>query len=319
MAKQRKRNIGKIVWILIFSAVAVLGLHYGVKYFMKSLIYEWTDDAFIEGHVVQISPRVAGHVLKVYVDDNQLVKQGQLLVEIDPADYQAKVAASEASLEASKAQVQQVQADIVAAQAEARRTEIDLRRYQEAVNSVSKQQLDNAKAAADSAAAKYIATTKQASVAQARIAEANSALDQDKLQLSYTKIYAPESGKITKKSVEPGSYISVGQPLLAVVPPKMWVVANYKETQLKQIRPGQEVNIKIDAFPYMRLKGRVDSIQSGTGSRFSLLPPENATGNYVKIVQRVPVKIVIDAQSDELQMLSPGMSVVPSIRVKNEP
>jgi membrane fusion protein (multidrug efflux system) len=139
---------------------------------------------------------------------------------------------------------------------------------------------------------------------------------QAELDLSYTKLYAPAAGRITRKSVEPGNYVQVGQTLFSIVPQPVWVVANFKETQLTHIRPGQPVDIRVDAYPDTAFRGRVDSIQAGSGAAFSLLPPENATGNYVKVVQRVPVKILLDGPPDPAHVLGPGMSVVPTVQVK---
>jgi membrane fusion protein (multidrug efflux system) len=141
-------------------------------------------------------------------------------------------------------------------------------------------------------------------------------VQQAELALSYTRVYAPESGYVTRKAVEPGNFVQTGQPLMALVPDRLWVVANFKETQLRDMRPGQPVTIRVDAFPQLRLRAHVDSIQSGTGARFSLLPTENATGNYVKVVQRVPVKILLDETPPAGYRLGPGMSVVPEVRVK---
>ena len=141
-------------------------------------------------------------------------------------------------------------------------------------------------------------------------------LHQAELQESYTKITAPEAGRVTNKSIEPGDYVQVGQPLFAIVSPKVWVTANFKETQLTDMRPGQPAEIEVDAYPSRSLRGHVDSIQAGSGARFSLLPPENATGNFVKVVQRVPVKIVLDEQPNVQQVLGPGMSAVPDVKVK---
>jgi membrane fusion protein, multidrug efflux system len=166
-------------------------------------------------------------------------------------------------------------------------------------------------------------TTQRVAVSQSQrdsaasdIEQLKAALDLAKLQLSYTKILAPTAGKVTKKSVESGTFVVTGQPLLAIVEPKVWITANFKETQLTHMQPGQKVNIKVDAYPGVQFSGHVDSIQSGTGARFSLLPPENATGNYVKIVQRLPVKIVFDEMPEKKYTLAPGMSVVPEVRVK---
>ena len=146
--------------------------------------------------------------------------------------------------------------------------------------------------------------------------QTRAAVEQAELNLSYTKIYAPEDGTVTKKAVEEGTFVQVGQALMAIVPDEVWVIANFKETQLDAIRPGQPVDIKVDAYPSKTFKGHVDSIQTGTGARFSMMPPENATGNYVKVVQRVPVKIVFDEQPDPQHPIGPGMSVEPEVRVK---
>ena len=156
----------------------------------------------------------------------------------------------------------------------------------------------------------------QASAARAAVAEAQAELHQAELQESYTKITAPEAGRVTNKSIEPGDYVQVGQPLFAIVSPRVWVTANFKETQLTDMRPGQPAKIEVDAYPSRSLRGHVDSIQAGSGARFSLLPPENATGNFVKVVQRVPVKIVLDEQPNVQQVLGPGMSAVPDVKVK---
>ncbi|HEY6043985.1 MAG TPA: HlyD family secretion protein, partial [Nitrosospira sp.] len=156
----------------------------------------------------------------------------------------------------------------------------------------------------------------QAQTATASLESLKAAVDQAELELSYTKIYAPDNGRVTRKSVEEGALVQVGQPLLAVVPGDVWVTANFKESQIGQIRPGQYVEIKIDAYSDKVFKGHVDSIQAGTGSRFSLIPPENATGNYVKVVQRLPVKIVFDERPDPNHLLAPGMSVVPEVKVR---
>jgi membrane fusion protein (multidrug efflux system) len=151
---------------------------------------------------------------------------------------------------------------------------------------------------------------------RAQIEQQRAVVEQAELAVSYTRIYAPESGYITRKSVEPGNFVQPGQPITALVPDRLWVVANFKETQLKHMRPGQPVELKVDAFPQIRLHGRVESIQSGTGARFSLLPAENATGNYVKVVQRVPVKIVLTDAPPAGYMLGPGMSVEPEVKVR---
>ena len=269
---------------------AVIALLAGVFLSMHFAHFESTDDAFIDSHIVPISPKVAGQVQAVHVNDNQTVAAGEPLLEIDPRDYDAKVAEERGKL--------------AAAEAEARRAVADARRYEKIYkqDEISQQQLDHAQATA--------------AAALANLAKERGALQLDELNLSYTKLTAPEAGRITKKSVEPGAYVQVGQTLLMVVPEHVWVTANYKETQLTHMQPGQKVTIKVDAYPGHPFEGHVDSIQSGTGERFSVLPPENATGNYVKVVQRIPVKIMIDTPPDPAFRLAPGMSVVPSVRVK---
>jgi membrane fusion protein (multidrug efflux system) len=242
-----------------------------------------TDDAFIDAHVVPVSSRVAGHVASVAAEDNREVAAGDVLVVIDPRDFQTALDSARAKEDSAAAEATRADADYARAKALFARDE------------VSRQQLDHAQAA--SLAAK-------GSLEQARAARRQAELD-----LSYTTVTAPEAGRVTRKSVEAGSYVSVGQPMLALVPKTVWVTANFKETQLTRVRPGQKAEIRVDAYPGKVLTGRVDSIQAGTGARFSLLPPENATGNFVKVVQRVPVKITLDAGSDADGRLSPGLSV----------
>jgi membrane fusion protein (multidrug efflux system) len=285
-----KSSTKKRWWMALGGAAALAALVAAVPAVHFAFTHESTDDAFIDGHIITIAPEVAGLVTAVHVEDNQLVQAGDPLLEIDPRDYQAKVAEQRGKL--------------AAAEAEARRAVADAVRYEQVYkhDELSRQQLDNARAAAAGA--------------EATVAKERGALDQDELNLSHTRIAAPQTGRVTRKSVEAGSYVPVGQALLSIVPEKIWVTANFKETQLTHMHPGQKVELKVDAYPGRKLEGHVDSIQSGTGERFSLLPPENATGNYVKVVQRVPVKIQIDTPADPSRVLAPGMSVVPSVDVR---
>lgn len=289
--KERSGNPAARKRALWIAGVVVLGgIVAGFFVYLHERHFESTDDAFIDGHIIPISARVAGNVLTVNVDDNQTVKAGETLVEIDPADYRAKLA--------------EMRAKVLAADAEAKRSTLDVTRYQELYkhDEITRQQLDNAVA--------------QAASEKAAVEQQTAVLKQAELNLSYTTIVAPEDGRVTRKTVEAGSYVQVGQTLLSLVPKEVWIVANFKETQLTYMRPGQPVTLHADAYPDHDFHGHVDSIQSGTGARFSLLPPENATGNYVKVVQRVPVKIVLDDPADAHFLLAPGMSVVPRVRVR---
>ena len=426
--------------VLAAAGLVVVGLIVGIYYYLYAISHESTDDAFIDGHIIAISPRVSGHVAKVYVTDNQQVAAGDLLVELDPRDFKARLDAAQAALNAAeaarrsrdidvrlttitstagldeaeqavaaakamvqnaqalaaaakgqqgeaqaqvafaKAALDQAQAETLAVEAKYKQAALDLKRYQEMArsNTISPQQLDHAvtderMAAADLNAAKSKVATQQSllkraeaalkaaednvhqaqaqvSARQAQLEQANARLtsaqsapvqvaqsssraegskadaekaraevEQAALNLSYTRIYAPAAGHVTKKNVEPGVFVQVGQSLMAIVPPKVWVTANFKETQLTHMRPGQPAQISVDTYPNQTFHGRVESIQRGTGARFSLLPPENATGNFVKVVQRIPVKIVFDRPEELAKyLLVPGMSVVPEVNVKAE-
>jgi membrane fusion protein (multidrug efflux system) len=415
------------------GALALVGV--GTLY-ANSLGYESTDDAFVEGHVTALSPKVSGHVVAVNFDDNATVTSGQVLVEIDRRDFETRLADARAALEAAdatlrnanasfeltrvraeakvvqsragletakssvetarallegsrsrfeqtkaaiesaKASLEQARDEVPAAESDVTRTTLDQTRYEEAIatRSVSRQDLERVTADARSARSHLAAFRSRVRAAEAQLREAESArqnaqdsivqaqsqvkesesrvhdaeavlvsaeaapheietsrastlkaaADRDRalaqvrqaeLDLSYTTIRAPESGQIAKKSVELGAYVQVGQALLALVPKDMWVVANFKETQLTHMRPGQKAEIRIDAYPGRSFKGHLDSVQVGTGARFSLLPPENATGNYVKVVQRVPVKLVFDEATDGI-VLAPGMSVEPEVLLR---
>jgi membrane fusion protein, multidrug efflux system len=281
---RRRRVIGVAAIVLV--ALVVIGL----RYWLFARSHESTDNAFVEARVVQISPKIAGYVQDVAVNDNQRVKAGDGLVQLDARDYAAMV-------EQARAQLRAADVAATAAADDARRAEALFAR-----GLIARQELDHAQAQARSTAAQRDA--------------ARQALAEAELRLSYTTLRAPEAGRVTRKTVEEGQFVQPGQALLAVVTDDLWVVANFKETQLADIRPGQPVDIKVDAYPGKVFRGHVDSIQAGTGSRFSLLPPENATGNYVKVVQRVPVKIVFDEPPDPERPLGPGMSVVPSVVVR---
>jgi membrane fusion protein (multidrug efflux system) len=332
---------------LIAVAVIVLAAAAAADYYVRFIApYETTDDAFIASYVTFVSPRVSGPVIKLLATDNEHVKAGDVLLEIDPSDYQTLVDQAAADLAVANSHVLQAEAKILvdqakadqqtnailAAQALASRAEADRLRY-ESVESqaVSRSQLDLAKTQASSTAAEVEVARSQAraavaqvdldradvQTARAQVQQAQTRLQQAQLQLSYTTIAAPRDGRVTRRSVEQGAYVQTGQALLALVPDDLWVVANFKETQLERMRPGQRVLIRVDAYPHHLFNGKVDSVQAGSGALFSLLPPENAVGNYVKVVQRVPVKITFDEPVDLSRFsVAPGMSVQPKVSVQ---
>lgn len=414
--RQGKAKLGALAAVALCAAGAIV-------YYRNARHFESTDNAFIDGDIIQISPRVPGQVAQVFVKENQRVNQGDPLAELDARDYEARLAEARAKLadttarastaqsnlaltssvtgavlvqagagyEAARQQVevlkarlgqdaasvlaasaamQAAEARMGAADAEATRAASDASRYRAlfAKDEISKQQLDRAETDARSGAANLEAakqsvaaagaqlaqakaaqsstvallrqTERQVEQAEGRYSEAKSAplqvrvresdvqamraqIDRDEaavrqaeLALSYTKIVAPDSGYVTRKSVQAGNVAAAGQILMALVSDRLWVVANFKETQLTHMRPGQPVAIRVDAYPQLKLEGKVESIQSGSGARFSLMPPENATGNYVKVVQRVPVRIALISRIPDQYRVGPGMSVVPKVRVQ---
>lgn len=317
--KKTKKVTKKRFWlpILLLLALCILGW----LYFST---FETTDDAFVEGHIIRISPKVTGIIEKLYVDDNDHVKKGKLLLTIDDRDYKVRYEQAKAAYEMALYKQKSAVIDRNAAQTDLKMAQQDFDRYKNLYEkgAVSQQEYDKAKSKYDLAKANY-ATAQQAvfskeknKVADAELKRLEALMNQAKLELSYTKIYASEDGKITNRSAEEGAYINAGAPLFSIVPDKRWVVANFKETQLNKIRVGQNVRIKVDAYPSLKLEGKVDSIQSSTGAKTSMFPPENAVGSYVKVVQRVPVKIVFTTPIDSQYSIEPGMSVVPKVFVK---
>lgn len=277
--------------LMIFGTIVLVGAAIGTLYTGYRKTHIETDDAFIEGNVHTIAARVSGTVKRVQVDDNQEVKAGDLLVELDPADYRSKAEAARATLALQRANL--------------RLAEQELKR----VEALYKSEVSTADRHDKAVSAREMAQ------AQARLAEEQ--LRQAELNLSYTSITAPANGRVTRKSVQVGNQVQTGQPLMAVVDLNtLWVVANFKETQMERIRPGQKVTFTVDSYPGRTLAGVVDSVMAGTGASFSLFPAENATGNYVKVVQRIPVKIRIDAGADPDRLLRVGMSVVPMVIAK---
>src|SRR5580704_488947 len=341
--KPLNRKAALIVGAVVACVLAVVAL----VWWLHARHYESTDDAFIDAHVVQIAPRIAGQVARVLVRDNQAVEAGDLLVEIDRADpesrlsqvtsqqveAQTQLAQANAQLPASAAAYAGALANASAARSQAAKALRDLERYQTLhqanPKAVSQTQLDQIVTAADnakaqreaaeeqvrSAAAQVDVTRVQITGAEARLKTLQAQVEEAQLNVGYTHIIAPFAGHVTQKSVALGSYVSPGQELMSLVPLDIWVTANFKETQLALMRPSQSVAVAVDACPGMTLDGHVDSIQRGSGQAFALLPAENATGNFVKVVQRVPVKIVLDRVPRDC-ILGPGMSVEPKVQVR---
>ena len=324
-------------WAVIVAIVGVVAVGAAAaSYVAGGTGRQSTNDAYLDGRVVRVSPKVSGQVVALRVDDNAEVRAGEVLLEIDPSDYQAKVDQALAAVATADSAVQQAEAQVLSADAavgqaraglhaagtDERRRASDYKRYRAmGTEGVSAQQLDTFEAAADSAAdereaaEKRLAATNAAlnvahtavGAARSQASAARAQLRLAELDLQWTKVVAPEAGRVTQKGVEAGSYVSTGQPLMAVVPADLWLVANFKEVQLTRMRVGQPAEVRVDAYPDRRLRAHVQSLQAGTGARFELLPPENATGNWVKVVQRVPVKITLDPGQD-LTALAQGMS-----------
>ncbi|MBH8564334.1 HlyD family secretion protein [Nostoc sp. CENA67] len=434
---KKKKPIALIMSVLGVGAIAAGG--FGYHYWQYASTHQETDNATVTGNIHQVSSRIPGTVARVLVNDNQLVQPGQVLVELDPRDYQSKVQQASAALEnargqaqaaqanialssetttaktnqaqgdvsgalaaistaqaavkeaqagipAAQAEVKLAQAGIPAAQAQVAQTNANLEKAQADYNrytqlyqqgAIARQQLETAKAAYDVAVAQKNAATQGVQQAQARLASANvgvakaqsvlaqaqegvasaqaklaaskgglqqataggqdttvkrsqyeaakaaiaqaeASLKDAQLQLSYTQITAPSTGRVGNKNVEVGNRIQAGTPLMAIVNDQKWIVANFKETQLENMKPGEPVEIKLDAFPHHTFNGRVDSISPASGAEFALLPPDNATGNFTKIVQRIPVKIVFDQNSIQgyESRITPGMSAEVAVEVK---
>jgi membrane fusion protein (multidrug efflux system) len=279
----------KNVLLGLFVVAALIGLALFVH---DQRTWESTDDAYVQAHVLMLSPRVGGTVEKVLVDENQAVKAGQVLVVFEGQDYATAH--------------DQAEADVASLQADAAQAQLDLKRATKLLKEgvVTRQAFDQARAKSQG-----LDESLKAAVFKAKQAELN---------LSYTSLTAPEDGFIAKRAVEPGMVVPEGQPLLGFVASgQRWVTANFKETQLDLIRPGRPAEVTVDALPDRTFKGEVESISSGTGSIFTLLPPDNATGNFTKVVQRVPVRIKLPDLSDQdIALLQAGLSAVVSVRVR---
>ncbi len=309
--------------LIIICAIALVLTAFFVHNSMK---YQSTDDAYVETTTVQVAPRVSGQIIEVHIDDNQRVKKGDLVAVIDPVDYEIKLEQAQAKYEKSLLEQKNAIVARNAANSEISAAKADLDRYTNLYKggAVSKQMLDAAQTRYDNALARQMSAEqavmskgKNSKVADAEIKELKAQRDQAKLNLSYTKIYAPQDGTVSARKVEEGMYVNVGSPLFTIVPDDVWVVANFKENQLRYMKAGQPVEIKVDTYPNKKFKGKIDSIQRSSGAKSSMFPPENAVGSFVKIVQRIPVKIVFDEPIDkENYNIVPGMSVVPKVKVK---
>jgi len=293
MAEQQAATNGakKKKAFLIVAVVVAVGLTIGYFYNSYRTTHVMTDDAFVDGNIHTIAARVSGNVRTVAVTDNQRVERGDLLVELDPADYRSKAEAARANLELQRATL----------------------RFAETERKRAKALYEQEAGAAD----RYDKAVSNYEISGAQVKLAEEQLRQAELNVGYTRITAPAAGYVTRKSVQTGNQVKDGQPLMAVVDlDSLYIVANYKETEMGHIRPGQPVRITVDAYPGRALTGKVDSIMAGTGVSFSLFPAENATGNYVKVVQRIPIKIVLDPGADKDHLLRVGMSVVPTVITK---
>jgi membrane fusion protein, multidrug efflux system len=334
------------------SLVVALLLGGGVYYWLTTRNIESTDDAYTDGRAVSIAPQVSGQVVSLDVTDNQFVRKGQPLIHIDPRQYVNDKNIAQGVLDTAKGQLagltfgaeiarknfparlKQAQAQLASAQAAEVKAQADYQRQRSLPKQATTQQ------EVDAATAAWLQAQAQVKLAEAQVMEAEpvpqqigeadaqvgqqkgqteqaqARLDQANLNLSWTVVTAPQDGWITKRNVEMGNYVTAGQQIFSIVSPEVWVTANFKESQLARIRPGQPVKIAVDAYPQLDLKGHVDSVQLGSGSKFTAFPPENATGNFIKIVQRVPVKILIDSGLDPALPLPLGISVVPTVKVQ---
>ncbi|MGO9672673.1 MAG: HlyD family secretion protein [Methylocella sp.] len=324
----------------------------GAYLYFSTLNIESTDDAYTDGRAVTIAPQVSGLVVSLDVADNQFVRKGEPLIHIDPRQYiqdrdsaEGALKVAEAQLAGLKlgaeiarknfpAQLEQTKAQLASAQAAEVKAEADYQRQRSLPKQATTQQeVDAATAALRQAQAQVALAAAQVAVAEpvpqrigqadaevgqltGQVEQAKAKLDQANLNFEWTIVRAPQDGWITKRNVEVGNYVTPGQQIFSIVSPEVWVTANFKETQLDRIRPGQPVDIKIDAYPHLKLKGHVDSIQLGSGSKFTAFPPENATGNFIKIVQRVPTKITIDSGLDPALPLPLGISAAPTVKLK---
>lgn len=339
--------------MIILGAAVLGGLYWTGSTILFNRSHVSTDNAQVDGSIVPVLAKVGGFVTEISVVENQPVKAGDPLVRIDSSEYAVKVAQAQADYTAAasmaggssgsgqaaaqmrgaESQRQVVAAQIDAAKAQVAKAAADLARMKELVGKaiVSRQQLDAAQSSYDQAIASLSATERQArsadammsgaqageKLADARLAAARASLENAKLQLSYTRVAAPLTGNVSRKQVEVGQLVQPGQPLLTVVDgAHTWVTANFKETQLADMKVGQPVSLEIDSYPDCDAQGKVESVGAATGAKFALLPPDNSTGNFTKVVQRVPVRIAVTKGCGETRPLRPGMSVMAHVKVK---
>lgn len=317
----KKRYIA--AFLIVISAI-LLG------YFIYDITgYQSTDDAYVETTTVTVSPKVAGEIVKVLVEDNQEVKAGQIVAIIDKRDYQVKLDQAKAAYVKAILNQQNAHANLNAANSEIALAQKDVERYENLykAGAVSKQTLDKARTTLESTIAKQ--TSAEQAIFSSNPGHGTKVADADlnmlkaqkaaaELAMEYTEIKAPIDGTVSNKRVEVGMMVQPGSPLFVIVPNNVWVVANFKETQLEKMKKGMDVDIKIDTYPHKVFKGKIDSIQRASGAKSSLFPPENAVGSFVKIVQRIPVKIVFTEKinPDEYAII-PGMSVVPKVHIRD--
>jgi membrane fusion protein (multidrug efflux system) len=351
--KQERGRKAARPWVRLGMVVVLIGLiGGGIWYYLSTKDLEDTDDAYTDGRAIVIAPHVNGYVVSLDVNDNQFVHKGDPLVHIDPRDYQAALDSAKAQMVtadgqlaaaqqgfaiakvAFPARLQEAQAQVKNAEAAVFKAQTDYTRQHDVSRAATTgQSIDYSTAALRSAQAQLEVAQAQLLVAMpvkpnieqsgaqvkqlnGTLLSAQAAIEQAQLNLGWTVVRAPQDGWVTKRNVEQGNYVQQGQQIFSIVSPDVWITANFKENQLSRMRPGQHVDISVDAYPGLKLTGHVDSVQLGSGSKFTAFPPENATGNYVKIVQRVPVKIVIDSGLDPNIPLPLGISVEPTVTLK---
>ena len=322
MSEEIQKNSKKKALIIIAVIIAVTAI---VLFYINSLKYQSTDDAYVESDFVQIAPRVSGQIEEIYIKDNQKIKAGDLIAKIDDTDYKVKLEQAQANYEKALYSQKVAKAKLDAINSEINSAQKDLNRYKNLyqAGAVSQQVLDSAQTRYDNTKAKLLAaeedilSSSNNKVADANLKALKAVRDQAELYLKYTEIVAPSDGTVTNKSVDKGKYVQVGQPLFTLVSDNIWIEANYKENQVGKMKVGQDVEIRIDAYPNKKFKGKIDSIQKASGAKASLFPPENAVGSFVKIVQRIPVKIIFteDIDPNEYNIVA-GMSVEPKVKIK---